>query len=805
MSWLLDIKYAFRLLIKAPKFTALTLVVLIGGLSLSLFTFLFLYAIVYKPLPLPEGDTVYRVFGNHNGHRHANVAYEILQAMQQEDVFSEYGIWQDTSVRLSINDAGKTIPASFVQPNMFSFSRTEPIMGRTINQEDLRTDAEKVVVLSHTVWQNDFNQDPNIVGKNIRINETVTTVIGVMPKNYNFPIVSKLWLPLPQQLQNIQPSSKQQYPIYARLNHNISLKQAEQQLSDAANSIYQLTYKQYDKEEGELSIELASFPIAQTDRDGSIVFTFFNLIALSILILACINVGNLLLARAIERQKEIAIRAALGAPQKRLTLQLMWEGIIITLLGGVLSVLLVGALLSTTDSIIKSALPNNIPFWWNWELDAPTLLMAIVFTLLTIFLASFIPAWRSANQDINATLRDGTRGAQSKKAGKLSRMLVTFQIFLISTLLLMGSVSAFIAYFLLNVDFGVNYDRTYLASFNLPKQEYPTDQQQRNFIQGLLTELEQSPQITNTFSYFFIGQSTLKIQTEKDINTLPKKIKTFSIIGKGDFYRAELLQGRHLSISDNENAQRVVLVSQSMVERYWPDEMVLGKTIDVMLNQQEQTFTIVGVVANLADGSSFYSDKISEDEMHLSGLQFSSSYPRIIYKYHDNEQEAEEYFYQSLFKFNRNLEPSRLEPASYSSDMMKNIAVIVAWITFGSAGFALLLALTGIYGLTANSVVQRTHEIGVRRAVGATDRNIIQLFLKHGSKQLMIGMGAGMMVFSVIAIAFQSFTENMIPPLLYVALITVVVTLLSVIVMLAIYLPTRKAVKLEPSAALRYE
>ncbi len=805
MAWILDIRYAFRLLIKAPKFTALTLLVLIGGLSLSLFTFSFLYSLVYKPLPLPEGESIYRAFINHTGDHFAPVAYEYEQALKQLDLVAESGRWESTSLRLSNGDTGKTIPASFIEPSMFSFTRTQPILGRAITDTDLQPDAPKVVLLSFSFWQTEFHGDPDIVGKTVRLNDTTTSIVGVMPEGYLFPINSKLWVPLPQSLQQIQPTSKARIYTYLRLQPGVTPEQAERELSEVTNSLYQANRKQYDKPEGDVYVELASFPSAQTDREGGLVFSFFNLIAFAILILACINVGNLLLARAIERQKEIAIRAALGAPRTRLTLHLMWEGIIITLLGGLLSVLLVGELLSITDRVIKSALPDNIPFWWSWGLDWPTLLMAILFVLVTIILASFIPAWRAANQDINATLRDGTRGAQSRKAGKLSRMLVTFQIFLISTLLLMGSVSAFIAYFLLNLDFGVNNDRVYFSILALPKTEYTSAEEQRNFYQGFLNELKASPQITNAFAYSFVGQSEYLNQDKPSANVNAKKIKTYAVIGQGDFYRAELLQGRHIDARDHENAQKVVLISESMAERYWPGDNVLGRPITIQLDQETHTVTIVGVVANLADGSSFYTETAVDDEMYLSGLQFITSSQRVLYQYHDNAKVAEESYYKALFKFNRTLEPYSMKPAAFETEMMKKTAKLIAWITFGSAGFALLLALTGIYGLTANSVAQRTHEIGVRRAVGATDRSIIRLFLKYGSRQLVVGIGAGLLLFSLIAFAFQNFTENMLPIALYAVLVVAVVVVLSCIVMVAIYLPTRKAVKLEPSEALRYE
>jgi len=201
-----------------------------------------------------------------------------------------------------------------------------------------------------------------------------------MPEGYGFPINTRIWLPMPKRLTSLAPESQNNIQVYARMKSGVSELQAESEIDQAINVVYQQTAKKYQKEEGELSANLWTFPHAQTDGDGNVMFTFFNLVAFFILLLACINTGNLLLARAIERQKETAVRAAIGAPIGRLTLQIMWEGIIITLLGSTLAVLLVAELLDFTETIFHSSLGGGLAFWWHWGMDKPTLLMAIAFT-----------------------------------------------------------------------------------------------------------------------------------------------------------------------------------------------------------------------------------------------------------------------------------------------------------------------------------------------------------------------------------------------------------------------------------------
>ena len=806
MSMFLDIKYAIRQLFKTPKFTALTLFVLIGGLSISLFTFSFLYSLIYKPLPLPGGESIFRLSISINGEGRSIPAYELLQVRQDLKTVEHLEIFETIDMRISNQDIGKTFPGTYVENEVFRFTQTEPVLGRVFNADDMLPSAPPTVILSHIVWQQDYNQDPNIIGKSIRINDRLTTIIGVMPKAYNFPINARLWLPLPERLRSLTPDSQEYIQAYGRVKKGFSNEQAELEIGQAMDAIYQQTAKQFQKPEGKLAATLYTFPHAQTDGDGNLVFTFFNLIAFSILLLACINVGNLLLARAIERSKETAIRAALGAPTNRLVLQLMWEGIIITLLGSLLAVLLVSDLLDYTDALLHAEVSENLPFWWHWGMDIPTLLMALGFTLVTIVLASFIPAWRSAKQDINATLRDGTRGAQGKKAGKMSRILVTVQIFLISTLMLIGSISAFLSQYLLNMDSIEDYTRVIHGGIFLSDKDYQTPQQKIRFFEDFYDRIKRKDNVEDAVVRGYFGTSELILDGEDQSaeNQFPK-IDTMSLIGNTEFFSAKLVEGRHLDKRDNADAPKSILISDSMKTRYWPNESVLNKRISIRLNDEIHLVHIVGVVKDRLNESSIFRSQDSEDEIYLSGLQFERSFQRVFYRYSGEINTAEESFYQVLFTLDRTIEPYRVEPASRNFDMMRKAMIMTSYITFGAGGFALLLALTGIYGLTSNMIAQRTHEIGIRRAVGATNKEIVQMLLKQGSKQLAIGLSLGLFTFALISFAFHSFTDGNLPIALYFVLAGVVTIGLLVVVLAAIYSPARRAVAMEPNAALRYE
>lgn len=807
MPVFIDIKFAFRLLFKSPKFTALTLAVLVGGLSISLFTFSFLYSAMYKDISLPKGDTMLSVNAELNGNFDRITSYEFSHIKSQQTVMSEFGVYAKKDIRLSFDDSGKSIFGTYVDEGFFNFTGTKSILGRTIQKADMAVGAEPVAVISRQLWKNNFSEDKNIIGMTLIVNDIVTEIVGVMPSEYRFPGSSLIWLPIKPEMINTTANEAKYVYLYGRTKSDITLAAAEQVLSQQLNTIYQQNVAQYDLEKGNKLVRLLTFPVAQMGGDDKLFFTFLNFVACMILLLACINVGNLLLARAIERQKETAIRAALGAPTHRLISQLMWEGIIITVLGGVLSVLLVGAALHYINIFFHSWNPDGLVFWWQWGMDKETLIMALVFTLVTIFLSSFLPAWRSAKQDINTTLRDGTRGAQSKKAGRLSRFLVTTQVFIVAILMLIGAMSGFISNTLINLEMGDDYSQIMTARVALPENKYPEQQQQVAFFQTLMADIKSDPRVNDVVINNWLGNFPITLEGVDYAEEESKPtVDTLSAIGKTDTIGVDLVLGRFFNHQDKIGNRKVAIISQSMANRYWPGESVLGKSFQLKVDEGNEKLFIVGVVTNRMNPNTLLGKLDSADEIYISGLQFISSSQVLYYKIDGNLINTEEIFYQALYKTDRTIDLYyAVEPAEKNRGLMRGVMQFTSNVTFGTGFLALLLALAGIYGLTANSVAQRTHEVGIRRAVGASDSNIISMFLKQGVIQIAKGVGFALIIFVLMSFVFYKMTEGLFPAYLYVALASVVTISLSIVVMLAIYAPTRRAVQMEPSSALRYE
>lgn len=804
---LLDIRYALRQLFKSPKFTALTLAVLVGGLSVALFTFSFLYTTVYKPLPLPEGESVRAVTVYNNGKFRLLTAHDFAYLKKATTDFAEFGLYDQQDIRLSIEDSGKSYSGALVQAGFFEFSRIKPMLGRTFTSEDNQLGAPAVAIISAEIWQQDFQQNPAIIGSVIKLDGVDTQVVGVMPKGYRFPNTARVWLPLSNQIFTVAADKSAPFRVYARVKPGVDDAQLEQQLTQTLMVLHKENVARYDLPEVQKQVKLETLQMAQTGGDGTLVFVFLNIVSWLILLLACINVGNLLLARIIEKQKETAIRAALGAKSARLVSQLMWEGVLICLLGGVLSLCLVGGALEYVDRLLHAWIPLGGSFWWRYGMDLPTVLMALAYTLVTIFLATFLPAWRSARQDVNMTLRDGTRGAQGKKVGKLSRMLVTTQVFIVATLMLIGSIAAFIAHQFLNLSLGDNYDNVMGVRFTLEDSKYTTDQERVNALLDLLNNVENSPSVQGVVMNSWLGQRRIELINDGLTSSEQlKKADVVSHIGRSSVVGITLLEGREFNAQDTLMSRKVVLVSESLAKRYWPNQSPLEKQLKVNLADNLETVTVVGVVSNRMNPTSMFGRLDSEDEVYVSGRQYVQPSQVFLYRVARIDERSDEIFYQAIYRSQVLLDLEQaVAPASRNRNKMRESMQLLANITFSTSFFALLLALVGIYGLTANAVAQRTHEIGIRRAVGAKDSSITWMFLRQGAKQLLTGLGLALCIFALLAAGFHQLTEALFPVYAYFVMGFTVTVGLSVVVMLAVYFPTKRAILLEPSEALRYE
>jgi predicted permease len=807
MFHIADLKYALRLLKKSPGFTAMTILVLAGGLAISIYTWALLNTMLFKDLPVADGGTVVRILGTNDGFRIPIGAWELSSIREDAQSLSEIGVYNDAAVLLSTPESSRSINATFAEWNIFEFTRVRPMLGRGFVSADNIDGAEPVVVLGHTIWQSVFSGDPDIIDKVITINRKPTRVVGVMPQGFAFPIGAGIWMPMPNREMN--PTAYVDYGLnaYGRLAPGHSADDVMAELA-ARLLLFQQQNPRVNAEENDYDgVAVSSFQLAQTGDEGGFVFTVLNLVSMFILLLACVNVGNMLLARTNERIREIAVRVALGAPRWRLMLQMMLESVIICLVGGVFAVLLAGWMLSATNSFMGSTFEGDLPFWWSWGLDGGTVAIAAVFVLLAIFLVSALPTWSATCVNANALLRDGTRGARGRTSGRISRALVTVQIVLISVVTVIGSAMAIVAYRAANIDFGMDTRNLMTMRVTLDTRIYDTPEKQLLYWERLLSEVRRSSEIEAAMVSGDMGTTRFAIDDAEYLTLADYPEATQVIASETPVpIGTQLIEGRNFDVRDGVDGLKSVIISQYMAETFWPGASALGKRIRIMdeAGKAQDQRVVVGVVSNVRRGENLLrTDKTTFAALYLPLPQSITSASSLLLRHRGNENAARTAMYEAVENIDAYVVPGAITSYSQVQNKLTLMATTMTDLFIRCGLFAVLLAMTGIYGLSSNGVVQRTHEIGLRRAIGATDGNIIGLFLKQGSRQLTVGFVISALISVGVLYLISTFAGVGVLTLVGVGLL--VALLVSGLVLLAIYISTRQVVRHEPTVALRYE
>jgi putative ABC transport system permease protein len=833
MSVSIDIKYAVRLLLKKPAFTALTVLIVAVGLGLTLYTFSLLNNLVFKPLMLNGKSQIVAIEAqfdsNHLSRRTADV-FHLQRAYKELDMLQSIGFYAEGTTLIGgansgTNTSAKMYNTTYSSWNVFEFTGVQPILGRGFKPEDLHEGAEPVVVLSYKVWHDYFNGEESIVGTMAPLDAVPTRIIGIMPEDFAFPVIAEIWQPLQQaQVEPTEQTRRGGLFAFSLLKEGVTLTQLQQRLDILSDEIIPELPDNQKWRVGANGKYLNVLPF----KKAAIVqyYTIFMamfVVTMLILLLACINVSNLLLARVNERFKEIAIRVALGVPRKRLIFQMLLESIFICCVGGFLAVLLAMWGLEVSNTVFDQtyAIDNLKPFWWQVSLDSNGVIMLIGAVILMILITGFIPAWRALHGDFNAVLRDGTRGALSKKAASATQALVISEIFLSCVVLVMATILLSTSYAAGEADYGVETDNRITARLQLPpvnyeirwdtEHEYADRLKRSDFYYKLKDELEQQP---NVLAVSFMtqfpgtGEGTSPFEIEgraaMAINEYPYSNNEGV---SSDAWRAvgmKIVQGRDFDHRDIGDGVRSMIVNESIVKDFFPSGNAVGQRVRRARegeNDGEWT-TIIGVVSDTFHGSAMSSSSATYNSYGLIDNR-GPNRMNIAIHYLGQEGTIKQTLMKAVDTVDANVGVYHLQ--SYDSlikqPMMLVTAVSKVFLLCGV--IAVFLAASGIYAVASNSITQRTHEIGVRRALGSTDSKIMSLFMKQASKQLTYGLAIGVAL-SIWLVKYMAETM-IINSGSYAFSLIAVPLLIIVIVIFATYVPTRKVVLMEPSDALHHD
>jgi predicted permease len=804
-SFLKDIRYGIRSLMRRPMLTIIAIITLAIGIGANSAIFSAINALLLKPLPFPELDRVVAIWDKvpSRGVVHNEVAMaNYLDWEAQNQSFEQLALYRWWSTNLTGVEPPERIQGFLVTANFLDAVGLKPIMGRNFSEEENQPGKDAVAIITHSLWQRRFGGDPNIVNKTITLNSITRTVIGVMPERFNFPKGAEVYAPLAMTPELARSRGSHSYYVIGRLKAGVSFQSAQAD----TDTITARLEKQYPETNTGLGATL--YPIvADTVRlYDTALWVMMGAVGF-VLLIACANVANLMLARASGRQKEIALRAALGASRWRIIRQLLTESVMVALLGGALGVLVAFWGIDALRAANPGEAAKFAPGWYQLGINVPVLAFTLGLSVLSGLVFGLAPAWQVSKPDLNNALKAGGRQT-SGGSHRLRGSLVVFEVAL-SLVLLVGAgllLRSFLA--LLKTDPGFNPDNVLTMNLVLPGAKYKEDPQRDSFYRDLVQRVKALPGVESAavVNYLPLGgaNSSDAYLVEGDAEPLPGQENDGRYrVCSPDYFQTmkiPILKGRGFTEQDRTGANPVVIVNEALTRKHWPNEDAIGKRIRFYGPLERVPWMeIVGVVRDVKHELNL----AVTPEYYLPHAQDSWNAMVLVARTKVEPGSLAPQIRQQVWAIDKD------QPVFDVRTMQEVRSISVTLYTFSSvmvgifAGVALLLAAFGIYGVMAFVVTQRTHEIGVRMALGARATDVLKLVVRNGMSLALIGVVAGLAGAFALTRLLQSLLFGVTPTD---ALTFAVVTLgLLLVALLACYIPARRATKVDPLVALRYE
>jgi putative ABC transport system permease protein len=803
-----DLRYALRMVRKTPAFTAVVVLTLALGIGANTAIFSVVDTVLLRPLPYKESDRLVVVWEKPpKGTRNSVSAANFLDWRDQNKVFEQLVAVGVGNFNLSGRDQPEQISGMRVSAGFFEMLAVQPALGRSFVPEDDRPGAQRVVVLSHALWERRFGADRKLIGEALTMDGEKHVVIGVMPAEFRFVTSPEMWTPLALDPAKAARDFHYLIPV-ARLKAGVSLEQARAQMEGIARNIERAYPK--SNQGWSVTIEPMQEALVAPIRQG--VLVLFAAVGF-VLLIGCVNVANLLLAKGAARQREIAVRASLGAGRGRLIRQLLTESVVLAVIGGGLGLLLTIWLLRLLSAVLPFfALMATAPL----SVDVRVLLFALALSLATGLLFGLVPAYRASKPDLHETLKEAGRSSTGGSGShRLRGALVVAEVGLSLVLLISAGLMMRSLISLQQVKPGFRPENVLTMRLILPQSRYPTGERVRMFYRQMLEKVEALPGVRAaglSGSLPLQGWSfgmPFEIEGHPPMVPAERPAAHFQMVSHGYFRTLgiSLLKGREFSERDSETSPRVALVNETFVRRFLPKEEALGKRVRVetLISGQQQlgppvAWEIVGVIRDVKV-STLRSD--GEPEIYVPCMQ--STWPGCVLSVRTATEPMS--MAQAVRAAVQSVDKDQPVTAVRTMEQIVSESVsgprIRAYLIGAFAGIALVLAGMGIYGVISYAVAQRTHELGIRMALGARRGDLLRMVVGQGMLLTLIGLAIG------LAGAFA--LTRLLSGLLFGVTATDPATfagvsaVLAAVALAACYIPARRAARVDPMVALRYE
>jgi putative ABC transport system permease protein len=798
-----DLRYALRQLIKAPSFTAIAILTLALGIGACSAIFSVVNVVLLQPLDYPEANRIVVI-------RETNLPQfpefsvsppNYLDWEKQTKSYEHLAAYGGAQLNLTGEGEPQRLVGVKATAHYFDVYGVKPVLGRMLLPEEDAPGKNHVVVLSYPFWQRVFGGARDVVGREVQLNGEPYNIVGVAPVGFGLASKVDAWMPMafkPDETAN-DARGGHYINVVGRLKPGVTAAQARAELEVIASQLAK-QYPDSNKGWGVLLLPLQDYSVRDVKP---VLYTLLGAVG-CVLLIACANLANLLLARATARHREISIRAALGASRARLVRQLLTESVVLSLFGGVAGLLLARWGLDT----LLALAPTSLPRITEIHLDSRVLLFSLALSVVTGLVFGIAPAWLAARADVNEALKQGTRGStEGGVRGRLRSALVVLEVTF--ALMLLGGAGLLARSFmqLAHVDPGFNPADATLIRLALPQKKYELPEQQTAFVNALLDRLKALPGVQAagvTHSMPLVGDYVLGFNIEGRPAIAPSDLPSTNYYAvTPDYFRAmgiRLIRGRTFTPQDDAKAPRVAIINETMARQHFPNEDPIGKRINITVSGPDTWREIIGIVVDIKQ---YGVDKVSSAQSYEPFAQVPFSSLNVVVRTNGSPAALLGALRPAVYAVDKDQPIGAIRPLEeIVSDSIARQRFAMTLLTVFSL-VALVIAAVGIYGVMAYSVVQRTGEFGIRMALGAQQRDVLRLVLMQGGKLIGLGLIIGLAATLAAARAMGSmlFNTSAQDPLTLGA----ITLLLGAVALVACLLPASRATKVNPIEALRAE